>query len=534
MRPSPVLPLQPLGPQEQDRPSTAPPFESILFLDSRDRSRAEAAGEPSFFRDLNLDQVLAALSAGREEYELAPFFYAPLHDPEAVRYRQEVARDLEDERLLAAVVSFAAAMRAMREQLARAEKLYYPLQKQRWLLQAASTYRAAVVGLAEALGRLEPTSRGFAALRDYLAWYTRCEQFLDLARDVDAVEAALAEVRYCLQIKGGRVRVTRYQGEADYSAEVLATFAKFERKGTRDYRLEFPDWPDMNHVEARILDCVARLYPEAFALLGAFARRHRDYLDARVAAFDREVQLYLAYRDLAAPLKAAGLSFCYPRICPRSEGAHVRAGFDLALALRLVAEGKSVVRNDLRLAGEERVLVVTGPNQGGKTTFARMVGQLHYLAALGLPVPGEEATLFLPDRIFTHFEREEALANLRGKLEDELVRIRATLEQASERSLVIMNESFSATTLSDALFLGRRVLERVIELGAACVCVTFVDELAFLGPATVSLVAEVDPSDPTVRTYRVVRRPADGLAYAAALAEKYGLTYAALRRRLSP
>ena len=62
---------------------------------------------------------------------------------------------------------------------------------------------------------------------------------------------------------------------------------------------------------------------------------------------------------------------------------------------------------------------------------------------------------------------------------------------------------------------------------------TFVDELSSLGPSTVSMMSTVVAEDPAVRTYKVVRKPADGLAYAAAIAAKYGLSHAALRRRIA-
>jgi DNA mismatch repair protein MutS len=191
-----------------------------------------------------------------------------------------------------------------------------------------------------------------------------------------------------------------------------------------------------------------------------------------------------------------------------------------------------LVRNDFGLGGAERILVITGPNQGGKTTFARTVGQLTHLAALGCPVPAGRAKLMMPDHIFTHFERQESLATLHGKLENELVRIHDILSQATANSVIVMNESFGSTTVDDALLIGTDVLQRIIAVRSVAVYVTFLDELASLNTACVSMVGEVAHDDPTQRTFRFTRRPADGMAYAAALADKYGLTREVLAERI--
>jgi DNA mismatch repair ATPase MutS len=162
-----------------------------------------------------------------------------------------------------------------------------------------------------------------------------------------------------------------------------------------------------------------------------------------------------------------------------------------------------------------------------------MFGQLHYLASLGYPVPAASARLFLPDQIFTHFEREEDLATLRGKLADELARIREAFAAATGRSLFVMNESFGSATLRDATFVGERVIDMMTGLGVLGVYVTFIDELTSSTAACVSMVGTVEPDDPAERTYKIVRRPADGLAYAEAIARKYRLTYPQLTERIA-
>jgi DNA mismatch repair ATPase MutS len=507
-------------------------FESILFVGKPGATSEETLEQPEFFVDVNLDQVVNATTAGKqEEYNLKPHFYTSLQDIDAIRYRQEVMRDLDNDALLDRIKAFAQSMHRMRLHLTLSNKLDWKQNKQGWFLETVLTYCDAVIRLSQHLESQNLESRGFIAFREYLAVYSRSDRFASLCAEARRLVETLSSLRYCLIIAGSRVKVRRYESESDYSVEVERTFERFQQGAVKDYRFEYYTDVGMNHVQARIAELVARLYPDQFADLDQFCAENVAFLDRRIVDFDREVQFYVAYLDYIAPLKRAGLSFCYPEISAARKEIYECDGFDLALASILTAQKAPVVCNDFHLEGSERVFVVSGPNQGGKTTFARMFAQLHYLASLGFSVPGSRSRLFLFDRIFTHFEKEEEITNLRGKLQDDLVRVRQILERATPRSLIVMNEMFTSTTLRDAIFLGTTIMNRILGLDALCVWVTFVVELASLGEKTVSVVSTVAADNAAHRTFRILRQPADGLSYALSLADKYRLTRDQIRER---
>lgn len=507
-------------------------FESILFNEENEAADLVRADAPEFFHDLNLDQLVEQVTAEFKEYDLAPLYYTHLTSLDTILYRQDIMADLGNPALREVISSFSSQMRGMRGFLERSRKAFQEYARQRSFLTAADIYCATLKRLRSHLLNLPIESHGFLSFREYLIRYLKAAEFCSFAAKVDDLKTALASVRYCLLLQGDSVTVQKVEAESDYSESVEAIFEKFRCDASERFSLSLKEVEPDNHIQAQVMAGVAELYPEVFQRLVEFRADHEEFVDRTIARFEREVQFYLAFLAFIDRLQRVGLSFCRPTVSAASKHVTAHDAFDLVLAGKLSQTKARVVCNDFSLRAPERILVVSGPNHGGKSTFARMFGQMHYLGSLGLPVPGIEARLFLFDQLFTHFEREENIASLRGKLQDDLVRMHDVLSHATPASILVMNEVFSSTTLRDAVFLSRQMLARVSNLDLLCVCVTFLDELASFDEKTVSVVGVVDSANPAMRTFRLVRKPADGLAYAYAIAEKHGVTYAQLMARV--
>ncbi|TVP67745.1 MAG: DNA mismatch repair protein MutS [Nitriliruptor sp.] len=487
---------------------------------------------PGYFRDLNLDQLVDAAARARQEQDLAVFFHTRLQDPAEVVYRQDVCRELQRDRVRGPVDRFVEAMTRARRYRRLSAGSRWPHEGQVWLLHAARTYVQAVMDLTADLEGVDLHADGLRAVRGYLIEHVASQGFQRLEVDSRRALERLAAVQFRVHYLQPTVTVQPPDPDAgDFSERIAALFDRFRQDAAASDApdRDRSDDPGLDHIEAQIVERVARLHPEVFADLARFADRHADHANHTIDAFDRQVQFYLAYLDLVAPLAASGLPLCYPEVAADDTALDVRDTYDLALAHEVA--GQTMVLNDVTLQQLERVIVVTGANQGGKTTMARAIGQLHHLAALGLPVPGRSAQLVLCDRILTHFPRQERLGDLHGRLQDDMLRVRDLLDHAGPASLVILNETFGSTTVADARAIGTEILQRLDGVGARCVYVTFIDELAHAVTDAVSLVATVDPDDPAVRTFQLVRRPPDGRAHALAIARKHGLTYDQLQQQ---
>lgn len=511
---------------------------SVLFPDPAQMPQGGRSTESECFGDLNLDQVMRPILTSYREFSLDEFFYTPLDDIGTIHYRQDVLRDLEDEALRGLFTDFSKTIFELDAFMAQTQKLLSSedgyqnnyLAKGR-MFNFAERYCSAVSGLAEALAGKEVRSAGLRGIRDYLRNYRGTEEYAGLQAHARRLWEEFSTVRYCMLIRYGTIRVRKYEGQPDLSVDIRDLFARFRQGDVKDYRHKLTEEPRAEHVEAGVLKLVAECYPDVFSDLDAFCAAYLHFVDPAVARFAREIQFYLSWLTYIGPLREKGLPFCLPAVASDAEHLYCRGFFDLALAASM-GPGRGPVTNDFTLDRPERILVVTGPNQGGKTTYARAFGQIHYLASLGLCVPGGEASLLLFDRIYTHFEREEDLSTLNGKLEDDLERLHRILGRATAKSIIVINEIFSSTTLSDAVLLGGYMMDAIAKIGCPAVCVTFIDELAAHGEETVSMMSTVEEDDPTVRTFQIVRKPPDGLAYALHIASRYNLTYRRLYARL--
>ena len=184
------------------------------------------------------------------------------------------------------------------------------------------------------------------------------------------------------------------------------------------------------------------------------------YLHSLLSTLQAELAFYLGCLNLIEKLQAIGMPYCLPTLLPlNTKDRSWRNLYDVSLAL---IKGSPVVGNDLDAKGKN-LFIITGANQGGKSTFLRSIGQAQLMAQCGMPVGAESFTAPLRRDIFTHFKRGEDNWMQRGKLDEELERMSRIAGFLQRDSLVLFNESFAATNEREGAEICRQITQALID-----------------------------------------------------------------------
>ena len=516
-------------------------------------------------RDLDCATIVRAFSAERAHHEAITHLLAALcADPAVIRYRQEVLEDL---------LRYPALQACFRELLPRIDVLgYLPnLGGERPSLYEVTWRAGELENLVQCVYALGETFRsvggglmsaGLRAWRDTVARLARDDTFQALARELPdlltrlrAVRSITVGVNLDQQLRPVEATLVAVNKEKFRSASLLdrlfgGTAGELTGlgplHGVPAYVQELGEVkPQMVPLFRDLSDVLEKISRPVARALRRYASVNGDFL----VGLRGELRFYLGAMEMIQRLTAHGLPMCRPEILPpEARACEIADCYNVNLALHLIGEGQHddlgdvIVRNDVAIGPQGRIIILTGPNQGGKTTYMQGIGLAQVLAQAGLYVPGSRARISPVDAIYTHYPVEERLDQGTGRFGDEARRLSDIFGQATRHSLLLLNESLSSTSAGESLYLAQDVVRILRMMGTRAVFVTHLHELAAavddLNAHTpgdsqiVSLVSSVisagdspDEGGTARRSFKVVPSPPIGRSYAHELATRYGVSF---------
>lgn len=419
--------------------------------------------------DLGLSAVIDAMAAGDPEIAEAAgrvLLSVPPH-PAHVTARQDVLADCADLPDLPREL-YELAGRAVDAQRGAARAVFFH-SPETVLNQSIATLSAFLQLLRElrtltGRHRLRVTSAGFRQ------FFAMVDEQLDDAY-LDAAARHLDQLRF----RGNLLVSARLGGGNHSEAFVIRRPVRapgrglFRRGGepgrpTATYKIPYGD--EAGH------RALSTLRDQSLAGLADAADRSAQHVLAFFTALRSETAFYLGCLNLRQALADRGAPVCRPTI---GESALTAVGlYDPALQLRL---DQPVVTNDLNADGMS-LIMVTGANRGGKSTFLRSLGLARLMASAGMFVAATALATAPTTGVFTHFTRDEDATLTSGKLDEELRRMSEIADAISPGSLLLCNESFQSTNEREGSDIARHIIDAMTEAGLTVVCVTHLHELA--------------------------------------------------------
>ncbi len=200
-----------------------------------------------------------------------------------------------------------------------------------------------------------------------------------------------------------------------------------------------------------------------------------DHIDSFFEMMRVELAFYVGCLNLYEKLSSIGASVCFPTPSVSGERVHSFDGlYDVSLALTM---GRQVVGNDINANGK-KLCIITGANQGGKSTFLRSIGLSQLMMQSGMFVGARSFSANVCEGLFTHYRREEDTTMESGKLDEELKRMSDIVDNITPNSMILFNESFAATNEREGSEIARQIVNALLDRGIKVFFVTHLYEFA--------------------------------------------------------
>lgn len=265
-----------------------------------------------------------------------------------------------------------------------------------------------------------------------------------------------------------------------------------------------------------------------------------------ILSLETDIAFYVGVVKFIHKLRDLGMPMCRPTLLPSGERkTHLKGNYNLNLALRMAARyedgklGDHIVTNDVFFNEHGRIFILTGPNSGGKTTYAQAIGLTQVLMQAGLYVPCDEAEISPVDGIYPYFNIEENSSMETGRLGVESKKIGEIFQCATRNSLILLNESFSSTSPGESFYLMKDIVCALKLLGLRAVIATHLYELA----ENINEINSEQPGDSKLismvagikeevehkltesnRSYKVTPGKPQGQSFARDIARQYGIS----------
>lgn len=382
-------------------------FTSILW-DSPYGKKPSELEYPSFFVDLNIDQLAEKMLAKWQEYPLMKYFYYPVWTVQGVKYRREVYQELQNPELRNCIMDFSESMRNARRFLeyrkeflrlmeyqdnrknlaAISSRTASKMKYQHLLYDGAKCYVAAVDHLLEVLAQQPMKSRGMAEFQEFLMEYGNSKEYVRLREDVEQLTQELGKLSFQIELNQNKLTLLEYYDDFD-AREELKQQCGFVEDTKKKMQSPFSNILEIKEFEGLLLSMLHRPKKEVFDKLAEFSQVHERFLLPELARFEEEVQIYLLAENFFREMRGYGFEFTFADFgsAENSEKMEnddrgrltLNQNYDLALACKHCFSPERVIANDCCLDEGKRFFVITGPNQGGKNYVCpcRGTGNLH-------------------------------------------------------------------------------------------------------------------------------------------------------------